>query len=337
VTFPDRPGRLCRSLGHRRRPRSTFPMLVMARACQGAVSRRCWCRPRLSLLTTTFTEPKEPEQGVRHIRGDRRGPAARWACLLGRRADGVPVLALGRCNVKPCSSPGWAFHRRGGCCSWGQSSPGERPGSTYRARCLSPAECSAWSNGLFQRGYAQLARRRPPTGSWPRPWCCSWRSRLWQGPGGLTRYLPPPGGARPQPGAAPTLSMLIGTAGLFGIFLFLTYYLQQTLGYSPPRHRLSRFLPMRRRPHCHGQPVHDRAHAQIRPPGRWSQRGCCFASGGTAWLAANLGPHNRLCDVACSGPLILAGMGLGMVIATAINTGNLRRGPAGPRESQPRR
>src|ERR1700745_1978553 len=29
------------------------------------------------------------------------------------------------------------------------------------------------------------------------------------------------------------LSMLIGTAGLFGIFLFLTYYLQQTLGYSP--------------------------------------------------------------------------------------------------------
>ena len=28
-------------------------------------------------------------------------------------------------------------------------------------------------------------------------------------------------------------SMLIASAGLFGIFLFLTYYLQQTLGYSP--------------------------------------------------------------------------------------------------------
>ena len=27
--------------------------------------------------------------------------------------------------------------------------------------------------------------------------------------------------------------MLIASAGLFGIFLFLTYYLQQTLGYSP--------------------------------------------------------------------------------------------------------
>src|SRR6202007_3269228 len=29
------------------------------------------------------------------------------------------------------------------------------------------------------------------------------------------------------------LSFFIAAAGLFGIFLFLTYYLQQTLGYSP--------------------------------------------------------------------------------------------------------
>ena len=29
------------------------------------------------------------------------------------------------------------------------------------------------------------------------------------------------------------LSMLIAFAGMFGVFLFLTYYLQQTLGYSP--------------------------------------------------------------------------------------------------------
>ena len=30
------------------------------------------------------------------------------------------------------------------------------------------------------------------------------------------------------------LSMFIASAGLFGIFLFLTDYLQQTLGYRPP-------------------------------------------------------------------------------------------------------
>jgi hypothetical protein len=29
------------------------------------------------------------------------------------------------------------------------------------------------------------------------------------------------------------LSMLFVSAGLFGTFFFLTYYLQQTLGYSP--------------------------------------------------------------------------------------------------------
>ena len=29
------------------------------------------------------------------------------------------------------------------------------------------------------------------------------------------------------------LSVLISGAGLFGVFLFLTYYLQKTLGYSP--------------------------------------------------------------------------------------------------------
>ena len=31
------------------------------------------------------------------------------------------------------------------------------------------------------------------------------------------------------------LSMLIAAAGLYGTFLFLTYYLQQPLGYSPLR------------------------------------------------------------------------------------------------------
>ena len=39
------------------------------------------------------------------------------------------------------------------------------------------------------------------------------------------------------------LSVLIAGAGMFGIFLFVTYYLQVSLGYSPIRTGLS-FLPM---------------------------------------------------------------------------------------------
>lgn len=39
------------------------------------------------------------------------------------------------------------------------------------------------------------------------------------------------------------LTMMVIGAGTFGVFLFLTYYLQQTLGYSPIRTGLA-FLPM---------------------------------------------------------------------------------------------
>jgi hypothetical protein len=39
------------------------------------------------------------------------------------------------------------------------------------------------------------------------------------------------------------LTMLIASAGMFGIFLFVTYYLQQTLGFSPVVTGLA-FLPM---------------------------------------------------------------------------------------------
>ena len=39
------------------------------------------------------------------------------------------------------------------------------------------------------------------------------------------------------------LAVLIVGAGMFGIFLYLTYYLQQTLGYSPIVSGLA-FLPM---------------------------------------------------------------------------------------------
>ena len=39
------------------------------------------------------------------------------------------------------------------------------------------------------------------------------------------------------------ISMLLAAAGMFGVFLFLTYYLQQTRGYSPVQTGLA-FLPM---------------------------------------------------------------------------------------------
>lgn len=43
--------------------------------------------------------------------------------------------------------------------------------------------------------------------------------------------------------SASYLSVLLAGIGMFGIFLFLTYYLQLTLGYSPVKTGVS-FLPM---------------------------------------------------------------------------------------------
>jgi hypothetical protein len=119
------------------------------------------------------------------------------------------------------------------------------------------------------------------------------------------------------------LSMLIGTAGLFGIFLFLTYYLQQTLGYSPLVTGVV-FLPM-----SAGLIVAANLSTITLMP-RFGPKplvafGMLSASGGTAWLA-QLGSHTGYA-AGVLGPMILAGVGLGMIIAPAINTGTFGVAP----------
>jgi MFS family permease len=119
------------------------------------------------------------------------------------------------------------------------------------------------------------------------------------------------------------LSMFIGTAGLFGTLLFLTYYLQQTLGYSPLVTGVA-FLPM-----SGGLIVMANLSTIVLMP-RFGPKpliasGMLAASGGTAWLA-QLGPHTGY-TTGVLGPLILAGIGLGVVIAPAINTGTFGVAP----------
>jgi len=105
--------------------------------------------------------------------------------------------------------------------------------------------------------------------------------------------------------------------GLFGIFLFLTYYLQQTLGYSPLVTGFV-FLPM-----SVGLIVAANLSTIALMP-RFGPKplvafGMLAASGGTAWLA-HLGAHTGYAT-GVLGPIILAGTGVGMVIAPAINAG----------------
>ena len=118
-------------------------------------------------------------------------------------------------------------------------------------------------------------------------------------------------------------AMLIGTAGLFGTFLFLTYYLQQTLGYSPLVTGVA-FLPI-----SAGLILAANLATIVLMP-RTGPRplvalGMLAAAGGAAWLA-QLSPHTAYAG-GVLGPLILAGIGLGLVIAPAINTGTFGVAP----------
>jgi hypothetical protein len=119
------------------------------------------------------------------------------------------------------------------------------------------------------------------------------------------------------------LSMLIVSAGLFGIFLFLTYYLQQTLVYSPLVTGVA-FLPL-----SAGLIIMSNLSTIALMP-RFGPRplvasGLLAAAGGAAWLA-QLGPHTGY-GAGVLGPMILAGVGIGMVIAPAINTGTFGVAP----------
>jgi MFS family permease len=144
---------------------------------------------------------------------------------------------------------------------------------------------------------------------------------LWQGR--AANPLLPPRVVLDRNRGGAYLSMLIGTAGLFGTFLFLTYYLQQTLGYSPLVTGVA-YLPI-----SGGLIVMANLSTIVLMP-RFGPKplaasGMLAASGGAAWLA-QLGPHTAYAT-GVLGPLILAGIGMGMVIAPMINTGTFGVAP----------
>jgi len=106
---------------------------------------------------------------------------------------------------------------------------------------------------------------------------------------------------------------------MFGVFLFLTYYLQENLGYAPTRTGLA-FLPLTL------AVMITAATAQTALLPRFGPRPLValgMVLGAAAMLAlSRLDVHSSYATT-IGLPLAVLGIGVGLVIATAINTGTL--------------
>jgi EmrB/QacA subfamily drug resistance transporter len=291
-----------------------FTMLITARACQGAFA-ALLVPSALSLLTTTFTAPK-----------DRARAFGIYGAIAG--AGGAVGLLLGGALTQYLSWR-WTLYVNlifAAVAFTGGALLLQRQPSPVKPRLDIPGVVLV-SGAVFclVYGFSNAA-----THTWhaPSTWgflaagaalgagFAAWQTRA-------AHPLLPPRVVLDRNRGGAYASMLIGTAGLFGTFLFLTYYLQQTLGYSPLVTGVA-FLPM-----SVGLIVAANLSTILLMP-RFGPKpliaaGMLSASGGTAWLA-QLGPHTGY-TAGLLGPLILAGIGLGMVIAPAINTGTFGVAP----------
>jgi predicted MFS family arabinose efflux permease len=289
-------------------------MLVTARACQGAFA-ALLVPSALSVLVTTFTEPKERAKAF--------GVFGAIAV-----AGGAVGLLLGGALTEYLSWR-WTLYVNlffaavafiGGALLLQRQPSGVKPrldipgvllvsGAVF---CLvygfSNAAAHSWdassTYGFIAAGVVLLVA-----------------FAAWQGQ--AAHPLLPPRVVLDRNRGGAYLSMFIVGAGLFGIFLFLSYYLQQTLGYSPLVTGVA-FLPF-----SAGSALASNLATIVLMP-RVGPRplvagGMLAAAGGAVWLA-QLGPHTGY-GAGVVGPLILAAAGMGMVIAPSISTGTFGVAP----------
>jgi len=285
-----------------------FPMLVIARACQGAFGAML-VPSALSLLTTTFTEPRE------------RGRAFGIYGAIAAAGSAVGLLLGGA--LTEYLSWRWTLYVNlvfAGAAFIGGALLLERKPSPVKPRLDIPGVLAV-SGALFclVYGFSNAA-----THNWHTPSTFGFLAAgvilgvafaWWQGR--AANPLLPPRVVLDRNRGGAYASMLIASSGMFGTFLFLTYYLQQTLGYSPVVTGFA-FLPIAGGIASAANFSTIVAMPRVGPKPLVTT-GMLVAAAAMAWLT-RLGPHTAYVD-GVLGPLILTGIGLGMVIAPAINTG----------------
>ncbi len=113
------------------------------------------------------------------------------------------------------------------------------------------------------------------------------------------------------------LTVFVVGAAMFGLFLFLTFYMQTTLGYSPVVTGLA-FVPAIAMLMLFAQISNIVLMPRIGPKPLIGF-GLLIAAGAMAWLT-RIGVHSSYVS-AVLGPLLLSGVGLGLSVAPAFNTG----------------
>ena len=294
---------------------TNFAMLVTARACQGAFG-ALLAPAALSLLTTTFTGSRD------------RGKAFGVFGAIAGAGGGIGLLVGGLltqyASWRACLEVNLVFATIAGTGAvlllrqqqdrqqHGLDLPGvlAEGGAIF---CIvygfSNAATHSWQSpdtwGFLAAGSAGLAAF-----AW-------WQTRA-------AHPLLPLRIVLDRDRAAAYLSILIAGAGLFGIFLFLTYYLQQTLGYSPVTTGLA-FLPMVACIVAFANLSNIVLLPRIGPKFLVAP-GMLLAAGGLAWLT-RIGVHSSyLSDVLPS--VLVAGAGIGFVVSTSINTATAAAEPS---------
>jgi EmrB/QacA subfamily drug resistance transporter len=211
-----------------------FAMLVIARTIQGAFG-ALLAPSVLALLTTTFTDPSERGQAF-GVYGAIAGAGGALGLLLGGILTSYAswrwtlFVNLVFAAVAIIGAALWLAKDEGV-----DHDPLDLPGLFMAAGGLfalvfgfSHAETTAWSNpftiGFLVAGAVLLAA------------FAFFETRA--------KYpLLPPRVVRNRTRGGSVLSMLFASVGIFGVFLFLTYYLQGTLGFSPVKTGVA-FLPL---------------------------------------------------------------------------------------------
>ncbi|WP_084316948.1 MFS transporter [Actinospica robiniae] len=284
-----------------------FAVLVIARAIQG-VAGATLAPAALSLLSTTFPDMRERGKAF-SVFGAVAGSGAAIGLLLG----GVLTEYLSWRWTLFINVLFAAVALIGALRYLGHERPHERPGLDLPGTVLA-------SVGLFCLVYGFSNADRHPWGA-PSTWgfiviggvlLLAFCARLARTPDPLL----PPRVVLDRDRGGSFLGMFLTGAGIFGVFLFLTFFLQTSLNYSPVLTGLA-FMPL-----VIALIITATISTTVMLP-RIGPKfligpGMVISAVGMAWLTGISLSSSYAGDIL--GPLILVGAGLGMVFAPALNT-----------------